>query len=256
MEKIAFWACVLRVLDGIGGIITLTIFDGAPSQDIVIATTEWVVIGIILATRSRWAPLVSSVLSTIVLYLTFTQPYLIQSVSNPKGPVGGYGHFFGEVLALACEIVVVGASLGAAVQKHFPGSKQARHATNWMPAGMTLAIGMLLGAMSQPYVATSVTTTNGTSTIHITVTNFSQPSVTIAKGSKLVLEDDSPIAHDIYNGSWQNGTSQVQREPGAPLVSNVQLSANTVTIGPFTTAGTYHIMCTIHQGMNLTIIVQ
>ena len=128
----------MRVLDGIGGIITLTIFDGAPSQDIVIATTEWVVIGIILATRSRWAPLVSSVLSTIVLYLTFTQPYLIQSVSNPNGPVGGYGHFFGEVLALACEIVVVGASLGAAVQKHFPGSKQARRATTWMPAGMTL----------------------------------------------------------------------------------------------------------------------
>jgi hypothetical protein len=26
--------------------------------------------------------------------------------------------------------------------------------------------------------------------------------------------------------------------------------------GPFTTAGIFHIYCTIHQGMNLTIVVQ
>jgi plastocyanin len=33
-------------------------------------------------------------------------------------------------------------------------------------------------------------------------------------------------------------------------------SGGSVEIGPFTTAGTYHIYCTVHQGMNLEIIVQ
>ena len=28
------------------------------------------------------------------------------------------------------------------------------------------------------------------------------------------------------------------------------------TIGPFNTAGTFHLYCTVHQGMNLTVIVQ
>jgi plastocyanin len=27
-------------------------------------------------------------------------------------------------------------------------------------------------------------------------------------------------------------------------------------IGPFTTAGVFHLYCTIHQGMSLTIVVQ
>jgi plastocyanin len=36
----------------------------------------------------------------------------------------------------------------------------------------------------------------------------------------------------------------------------VNLNNNTATVGPFTTAGTYHIFCTIHPGMSLTIIVQ
>ena len=45
-------------------------------------------------------------------------------------------------------------------------------------------------------------------------------------------------------------------EPGAPNVSNVQINDNSTEIGPFTTAGIYHLYCTIHQGMNLTIIVQ
>jgi len=39
-------------------------------------------------------------------------------------------------------------------------------------------------------------------------------------------------------------------------VSNVALNNNSVTIGPFTAPGTYHIYCTLHPGMTLTILVQ
>jgi len=46
------------------------------------------------------------------------------------------------------------------------------------------------------------------------------------------------------------------KETNAPSV-NVQLNGNDQqTIGPFAAAGTYHLYCTIHPGMNLTVIVQ
>jgi len=86
--------------------------------------------------------------------------------------------------------------------------------------------------------------------------NFTQSSVTIAKGSKLLLVDDVAVTHILANGSWQHGKATPAREPGAPNVSNVQVNDTSTEIGPFTTAGIYHLYCTIHQGMNLTIRVQ
>jgi plastocyanin len=85
---------------------------------------------------------------------------------------------------------------------------------------------------------------------------FGISSATIAKGSKLLLVDDTTEQHVLANGTWQQNTPVQKREPGAPLVSNLSLSGNSVTIGPFATAGTYHILCLLHRGMNLTINVQ
>jgi plastocyanin len=36
----------------------------------------------------------------------------------------------------------------------------------------------------------------------------------------------------------------------------VSVECKSVTVGPFTTPGTYHLYCTIHPGITLTIIVQ
>jgi plastocyanin len=95
-----------------------------------------------------------------------------------------------------------------------------------------------------------------TRTVHLGPGSFLQSSVTVPKGSKLLLVDDGSFTHIIANGSWVNGAPQPQQEPGAPMVNNVQVSGGSIEIGPFTTAGTYHLYCTVHQGMNLTIIVQ
>ena len=48
------------------------------------------------------------------------------------------------------------------------------------------------------------------------------------------------------------------QESGAPGMNNVQISGNgsSQVIGPFNTPGTYHFYCTVHPGMNLTVIVQ
>ncbi len=120
-----------------------------------------------------------------------------------------------------------------------------------------MAIGAIfIGALAQPAVVTGTTYTNGVPTVHMGAGNFLQSSVTIPKGSKLLLVDDVSSLHILANGSWQNGVAKPVDESGAPRVNNVQVNGNSIEIGPFNTAGTYHIYCAVHQGMNLTIIVE
>lgn len=93
--------------------------------------------------------------------------------------------------------------------------------------------------------------------VHMTATNFAQPSVNIAKGAKLTLIDDVAVPHILENGFYDaNGTPKPAKEAGAPTVNVNFAGSDTKDIGPFTTAGTYHIYCTIHLNMNLTITVK
>jgi len=54
-----------------------------------------------------------------------------------------------------------------------------------------------------------------------------------------------------------NGVAHPLQETGAPTVSNLMFSTagQSRVIGPFNTAGTFHLYCSIHTGMNLTITV-
>ena len=96
----------------------------------------------------------------------------------------------------------------------------------------------------------------GSTDVHLGASNFVQSSVTTSKGSSLNMIDDTGSVHIIQNGSWVNGTPRPAKEPGAPTVQ-VQFNGNdSHTVGPFNTAGTYHLYCTIHPNMNLTVTVQ
>ena len=101
------------------------------------------------------------------------------------------------------------------------------------------------------------TSTSGSSTeVHMGSQTFVQSSMTISKGSSLTLVDDVGVLHIIANGTWDNSIAKPVKETTAPAVS-AQLKGNDQqVIGPFTTAGTYHLYCSIHPGMNLTVIVQ
>ena len=102
------------------------------------------------------------------------------------------------------------------------------------------------------------TTSRGGSTtkVHMSYVTFVQSSVTISKDSTITLVDDVGVPHAIANGTWDNNMPRPLREANAPLV-NMQLQGNDQqVVGPFSTVGTYHLYCTIHPGMNLTIIVQ
>jgi plastocyanin len=94
-------------------------------------------------------------------------------------------------------------------------------------------------------------------TVHMNDTDFDRSSITIKKGETITLANDVSTVHVIENGIWDNsGTPKPNREAGAPVI-DVQINgAETKTFGPFNTAGTFHFYCTLHNGMNLTVIVQ
>ena len=92
--------------------------------------------------------------------------------------------------------------------------------------------------------------------VHLNATSFEQSSIKIKRGETITLMNDAMTVHIIENGRWDaNGTERPDKEPGAPSV-DVQLGGNgSTTIGPFNTPGTFMLYCTVHPGMNLTVIV-
>ncbi len=94
-------------------------------------------------------------------------------------------------------------------------------------------------------------------TVKTGVSTFEQSCITLSKGGTLTISQDVSSYHSFDYGQW-NGTTQQPATPpnGAPTLRALILSGPSVNIGPFTTAGTYNIFCTVHAGMNLTVIVK
>jgi plastocyanin len=87
-------------------------------------------------------------------------------------------------------------------------------------------------------------------------TTFIDSSITLKKGQSLDLVDTVAAQHVIKNGKWVNGAQQETKESGAPDIGTVNFAGNdTKTIGPFNSAGTFAIYCTIHPNMDLTVTV-
>src|SRR5258708_1616579 len=101
-------------------------------------------------------------------------------------------------------------------------------------------------------------TANGPNPVHMSATQFTQSSITIKKGESITLVNDNAfVSHTIANGTWENNSAKAGREAGAPAINNVQIgSSSSTTVGPFPIAGTLHLYCTVHVGMNLTVIVE
>lgn len=261
LGKVAFWTSFVGLLLCLGIAIAITIGNGAPSRDIVIVTIVSLVVTVCVVSGLRWLQALSILFGAYNLYLFFTEPFVVESLANPKGPNGGYGHFIGDVVVISLALLAFFALIGMVPQNY---RRIDRKMPRWYVSVVTCVVGLALGgsfigALAQPsavVASAAVSYTNGVPTVHLTPGNFATPVVTIAKGSKLLLVDDTSEQHILVNGSWQQNTPILKQEPGAPLVSNLSLSGNSVAIGPFATAGTYHILCTLHLGMNLTINVQ
>ena len=138
----------------------------------------------------------------------------------------------------------------------------------WRLLALTLtafALGsVLLAACIRPGTASTGPSTSATSapscpsgtTVKTGTTSFEQSCIQLKKGGTLTIAPDQSSFHQFDFGQWNNGTQQPESPPNAPTLKDLQETGSNVQIGPFTTAGTYHIYCTVHTGMNLTVMVQ
>jgi len=92
--------------------------------------------------------------------------------------------------------------------------------------------------------------------VHMGQADFIQHTVTIKKGDSINLIDDATTQHIIKNGMWVGTTAKPLSESGAPSINITFGGGDSSATPPFTTAGTFHLYCTIHPGMNLTVTVQ
>jgi plastocyanin len=120
--------------------------------------------------------------------------------------------------------------------------------------------GLILCGLLSPLLAAcaiyDVSTQQTGPSVKMGAADFLQPSVTIHTGDKLTLIDTATSEHIIRNGSWVNGVAKPGKKPGAPTVNQTYNGNDSAAIGPFNTPGTYYLYCTIHPGMNLTVIVK
>jgi hypothetical protein len=215
---------------------------------------------LLVATRWRWTPALGAALvlmtSTIFSSTPLLQYYFTHPGFNPA-------YFIAGVLIQACALIAVVAGLGATLQ-NYRTRASVRPAPSWLRPLLTALCGVVFGmsilaliVAANPQASSASSTTTGEPTVHMSGRNFVQNVVLVPKGSKLLLVNDTTIEHILQNGSWtESGTVVTTAEPSAPVLHHVDSKGGSLEIGPFNSAGIFHIYCIIHRGMNLTIVVQ
>jgi plastocyanin len=211
----------------------------------------------IMALPWRWSMVIPFVLSVLGVVGGLSSGFPQYALSHPVAERVAFPTIASQnglliLSAGACLVMFVQALRG-----------EAAVSPRWMTPAIAGMVGVIIGALfigaiAQPSGAGAAdSATAGTETVHLVGASFVPDIVALHKGDTLTVVDDSPTPHILANGTWSaSNQAQPGVEPGAPTVNNVALNNNSAIIGPFTTPGTYHIYCTVHPGMNLTIIVQ
>jgi plastocyanin len=90
-------------------------------------------------------------------------------------------------------------------------------------------------------------------TVGMSFMDFSKDVVTLHRGERLTLVNSSRNIHAIGPGEDGQIVSHVR---GEPLTGYHMMETNAVyTTGAWLIPGTYHVTCSIHPMMNLTVVV-
>ena len=82
---------------------------------------------------------------------------------------------------------------------------------------------------------------------------FAQSVVTLHRGERLTLVNDSNVVHVIGPGI---NTQVISPERGVPMTGFHLMQTNAAfTTGRWMTLGTFNLTCTVHPGMNLKVVV-
>jgi hypothetical protein len=83
--------------------------------------------------------------------------------------------------------------------------------------------------------------------------DFAKDVVTLHRGERLTLVNDSNAVHVIGPGV---NTHIASPERGVPLTGFHLMQTNAVlTTGPWMTLGTFYLTCSVHPGMTLKVVV-
>jgi plastocyanin len=83
--------------------------------------------------------------------------------------------------------------------------------------------------------------------------DFKQEGVTLHRGERLTLINDSNAVHVVGPGR-DSAIRTPQR--GVPMTGFHLMQTNdSYTTGPWMTAGTFYLTCTVHPGMDLKVVV-
>ena len=213
--------------------------------------------GFVVKARVRPAPLVGAILVLLSSGLDLAQPETIYNLAHPV-PASFYAL---NVIILASALVACVSGIGATIQSYRgPGARLPQGSRIALAGIGGIVIGLILTALiasANPLVGATGANPGGEPTVHMGPGGFVENVVLVPKGSRLRLIDDGAFLHVLRNGTWSaSGTAMPATEPGAPVISNLQINGGSVEIGPFNTAGEFDIYCTIHVGMNLTVVVE
>lgn len=241
----------------VAGNVVAMLIEGGVIPPVLIATIVYTICGIAVATGWRWSMVLPLVFCSLGIVGDFASGFPEYSLTHPSANYVAFVLFVISYPVLIMVIVTAALKLAQTLRRETP------HTPLWMKPALSAVIGLMFGALligilaQSPGAGGTPTVHAGTQTVHLLGASFAPDIIALHKGDTLTLVEDAPVPHTIANGTWSADNKPISGvEPGAPLIRNVQLDNTTTTVGPFTSAGVYHIYCTIHPGMALTIIVQ
>jgi plastocyanin len=120
-----------------------------------------------------------------------------------------------------------------------------------LPRILLIVPGLLIGLLVPAVIAAPKTAPTGA--IGMIGDDFAQSAVTIHRGQRLTLVNDSHFVHVIGPG---RNTHIISPERGVPMTGFHLMQTNDVfTTGRWMTTGTFYLTCSVHPGMTLKVVV-
>src|SRR5215467_12969289 len=204
--------------------------EGAIIPPVVVFQALYLLCGIVVATRWRWAMLLPLVICPLGIVADFASGFPEYTLTHPGSNAVAFDLFVLEYPLLA---LVIGGSASKLVQTL---RREPFHAPRGLSPAVGAVAGLILGAFligtiaQAPAAGGTAPGQTGSATVHLTAARFAPDIVALHKGERLLIVDDGPVPHTLSNGSWSAGNRPVPGvEPGAPRVTNVALNNTTVT---------------------------
>ena len=95
-----------------------------------------------------------------------------------------------------------------------------------------------------------------TSAVHLELLSFEPGELHVAAGTTVEWVNDNPITHTVTSGSYEVGADglRTSEQPDGTFDGDLAAQGDTFR-QTFAEPGTYAYFCSIHKGMNATIVV-